>query len=867
MTIRYSHPPDEHHEGVELLDHVTDVVRRIEFIVPADAQTPHNEPLREVVRSLGFVHDLGKATSYFQQHIGVIDGNPSNQMLREHSPIGAYAAYYSLAAQDYETATCLAGYVAVARHHGIIPDVASYVYNSNDNHSTTRRVRSDAEKRLQAVYNQLLDIDNHVPELGEEIIQCSSSGTGTWEEFIEQFPSIISDIQDQVSLPGTTPGPDRSSLSSVLYDGLLDMWGALLLADKTSAAQAPSEGGVYEPTKPQTRALDEYVAHLEAQVSADQYGSRSERLNYLRSKARKDVIQNIDSFSTDEHNIATITLPTGMGKTLSGLTAAHKLRDKIDGNRIIYALPFTSIIDQVAEEVFSIFDTDPRGSKVTTHHHLAETIIEDIEDFEAADLSDDVGAMLAESWRAGLTITTYVQLFESLAGPQNRQALKIPALRNSVIVLDEPQSLPLDWWKLVPRLVKIGTDQLDATFIAMTATQPELFDKSIPLISNPEHYFAAEDRVSYTFHESVSNYLESQSGPLQYETAASHLLDTTSSTLAICNTIDSSRLLTDQVMQKSDTLINVHKIYQSHYMNTSTGDSVDIREIVDSVASEPGRPLIHLSTRIRPVDRLNLIECAKALRSGGSNLMVISTQLVEAGVDISFEQVFRDFAPIDSIVQAAGRCNRSFESQSGEVQVWWLDSPGDQQNTPAEAVYNRGAALLPMVADILSEIGITEPKIPESQIATDAVNLYYDRLHNLKNVGKEEYVSLVDECRGDELSKLSLIDNRRSIEVIICFTDSEIELVENARSAIANFEFDRATDLLKSTEPIRVSVPVYDSQSSIAEGLMTLPGLFAEHQFSIGSNIRVLQISQNPQYFDTITGLNFPDNNIEHRFL
>ena len=135
------------------------------------------------------------------------------------------------------------------------------------------------------------------------------------------------------------------------------------------------------------------------------------------------------------------------------------------------------------------------------------------------------------------------------------------------------------------------------------------------------------------------------------------------------------------------------------------GASNPLAQTISKIFSSERRPFVHLSTRLRPTDRLALIRIVKMLREEDVQVVAVTTQLVEAGVDFSFEAVYRDLAPIDSIVQAAGRCNRSFEQEYGEVTVWWLAEPDEQNCTPAVAVYDKGGeTLLPVTAAALNEV-------------------------------------------------------------------------------------------------------------------------------------------------------------------
>ncbi|THE65346.1 CRISPR-associated endonuclease Cas3'' [Salinadaptatus halalkaliphilus] len=891
MPTRYSHPPEDGHDdpssgsngGVLLFDHLEDVAKRTGHVVPDDARTPEGEPLQDVVETLAYVHDFGKATTFFQDYL-LESVEPDRKMYRYHAPLGSFAAFYALEAKGYDAETCLAGFVAVAKHHGSIPDVASYVFDRSHRRENVSE-QTQTEQSQTAIRLQIKDILDHAPDLASEVFEAATDGHGSWSEFCERYAgNLLDDIESTVTTT-ETGSFDYESLSESCYALVLECWGSLVLADKTSAAQAGSGDDVSEATyaadSPSLSQLDEHVAEIEAGVTADPNGTRSEQLNHYRSRARRRVLENAASFAENGGGVATLTLPTGMGKTLSGLSAAMEIRDRTGGDRIVYALPFTSIIDQVVDEIEEIYDADTAGRLLTAHHHLSETTIRDEEhsgedsDQEAddADQNDDVAGMLAESWRAGLTVTTFVQLFESLAGPANTQSMKLPALRDSVVILDEPQSLPLDWWKLVPRLVAVLTERYDATVIAMTATQPQLFDETTPfvedateLVDDPDVYFKTTERVTYELDSSTERYIDEQTGPKSYEGAAAELLEAIAdgeSALAICNTIDSAQTLTEHVTGGHSELVDIGETYAGELERCSSVDNVDPRVLANRIMDSGENSVLHLSTRLRPVDRLTLIETAKILTEHGHPLVTVSTQLVEAGVDISFDRVYRDLAPIDSIVQAAGRCNRSFERESGIVTVWWLDVPEEQQKTPAEAVYNRGPSLLPVAAETLAEVRVAGSTLPETAVARTAVKRYYERLHQEKNVGKDAYPTYVDDARGDKLEALSLIEQRRAIDVVISRTDEDRELIEEAKAASKRYDFETVDSLMDKLRTKQISVPIYQSDSREARELSDLPPVHSE------TEIRCLDPSKSQfeNFFDPTTGFVVPDNTVERRFL
>jgi len=867
MEERYSHPPEDGHDGVFLKDHLADVAERVAYVVPENAETPAGESLRRVVETLAWVHDFGKATTDFQKYLGVMDGTVEKQMGRYHAPLGSFAAYYALDAQGFDTETCLAGFVAVAKHHGQLPNVAEYVVDRTHRREGNSR-QSKEEERQSAILKQIKNIHESVPDLAKRVFEEATDGHGNWISFAQGYESLLGDIEDTVGTETTSRGVDPDALSPSCYGLVLQCWSALVLTDKTSAARASNDAETYAATQPELDRLDEYVQDLEAEVTANKDGDKNERLNYFRSKAREDVLDNVSSFAENDGGVATLTLPTGMGKTLTGLSAAFALRDALNGERIVYALPFTSIIDQVVDELEGIYETDTAGRLLTAHHHLSETAIRDSDDQSAddADRNDDVAGMLGESWRAGLTVTTFVQLFESLAGPKNRQSMKLPALKDSVVVLDEPQSLPLDWWKLVPRLANLLTEQYDASVIAMTATQPKLFDEATPLVDDPETYFDTASRVAYTLDESAERYISDQSEPKSYDTAAAELqtpVDSGKSVLAICNTIDSARKLTDRVTERlaDSAFVDVAEVYSRALSEAGSAEQVEPKTLVETIEEADRTPILHLSTRLRPADRLTLVKTAKKLTESDQPLLTISTQLVEAGVDISFDRVYRDLAPIDSVVQAAGRCNRSFERDQGEVVVWWLDNPGEKDKTPAEAVYNRGTSLLPVVAATFESVRDQRSNLSETTVARDAVQEYYQRLHEQKDVGKKTWADYVDDAMAEKLAEKSLIDQGPTADVLVCRTESDRDLVEGLLEAKNTYDFDGLRRLLTETKSLRISVPFYREDSEIADAIEDLRPRIDDE------GIYVLDVRNYGTHFDQTKGFVVPESTVDNQFL
>jgi CRISPR-associated endonuclease/helicase Cas3/CRISPR-associated endonuclease Cas3-HD len=463
-------------------------------------------------------------------------------------------------------------------------------------------------------------------------------------------------------------------------------------------------------------------------------------------------------------------------------------------------------------------------------------------------------------------LTTFVQLFESLTGPTNTQGLKLPALTNSVVILDEPQAISKSWWPAVRRLTETLVEVFGATLISMTATQPTLFTeaseiKTASLLNDTDEYFRSAERVTYSIHPSVFDFPK---GSIAHESAARELVDNVStprtadqgaspmSAMAVCNTIASSRTLGDVVQDvgKSAGFVVEHvgDIYQKcleRLVDTSSGQSVGSSSVVATNtleeiglmevgddewrwANAPPEDTLYVVTfnsRYRPCDRRGLIDVAEALATAGVPFVFVTTQAVEAGVDISFSSVYRDLAPLDSIVQAAGRCNRSFEwgERGGDVTVWYLSDPEDADDTqPARLIYeDEIGGHLKRIVDILTEVAdrsSTGDDISEAVFTRDAVERYFEMVETqLSDPRAPEIRAQIERCDGDGLSEVSLINETYpTVDVIVAATDTDRERIREMGDRFYNGDEPGGFELLAELADLRVSVPVRDVENDLA---------------------------------------------------
>lgn len=877
---------------IPLSIHLDDVVERTVALVPEDAETPAGGSLRDLTRTVARLHDFGKLTEWFRDHLLKDDQSTSNGP-SHHAPLGALVAHYALSVRGFDGVDPLVGFLVVARHHGRLPNTADYVESA-----TVAPAGRLMTLYREETFTQIEHLDDTVADLADELLCDATQGNGSWAEFRDQvlaersskeLPWIAEHACSGILLQATP-----ETLPDDLYAATLQVWSALVLADKTSAKHLTTGVAVgvsaYQSEPPHRSAIDDHIDKLQAENAASDLDTRTERMNATRERARRNIRQRAEQFATSDRWVATLTLPTGMGKTLSGLDAALTVLGEADGGRLVYALPFTSIIDQVAavsRDVFSI-DDEAGQSLLTVDHHLSETVVPFAGSAEEVldDATEEIAMLLGESWRSGMIVTTFVQLFESLAGPSNARSMKLPSLYNSVVVLDEPQALPLEWWPLVDRLVEILTEQYGASVIAMTATQPQLLTDGehdpVELVDDPDEYYEGLDRLTFDLHASAETMLSSESelNPVGYPEAAATIADRLTdgaSVLGICNTIDSARELAD-VIETQTAVTNVNTVYETRLSDISPSDTSKIprdRDAWSTVLSPEetaaaalsqhsgNNPLlISLTTRHRPCDRAHLIAVAKKLTNAGEPVAFVSTQLIEAGVDVSFDEVFRDFAPMDSIVQAAGRCNRSFDRDRGRVTIWLLEPPEGRSEPPARAVYGlAGESITKVTAQALSTVYDGEP-VSEPAVTRDAVKAYFTLLDN-RDVGSQSYVEYVNQAEAQHLGDLTLIDERQAADVIVARTDEEAKLRDRIQTAFREHRWDDVDELVDSTRELQVSIPLYPGDDETAEKLVHLDPLIPGGQ-RLWLDGRP---GNNDGYFDTADGVVIPDTSVEARLL
>lgn len=329
---------------------------------------------------------------------------------------------------------------------------------------------------------------------------------------------------------------------------------------------------------------------------------------------RKEIYDACVSSAVLDPGFFRLTVPTGGGKTRSGLAFALKHAKEHNLKRVIVAIPYTSIIEQTVDVYRGIF-----GPKNVLEHHSAIPVREDQEK------EDDPLRLAAQNWDATLIVTTTVQLFESLFANRPSRCRKLHNIASSVIVLDEIQTLPVEVLEPTLDVLSELVQHYGVSVVFCTATQPAFEEgtdflerlKDIrEIVPKPKHYFQKLKRVTYDRIET----------PLAWEELAGRVKQCGNQCLCILNSKKNA-------LQFTKVLLNTG-IIEDH--------------------------VFHLSTNLCGAHRRKvLLEVRKRLDNKRKPpCLLVSTQVVEAGVDLDFPVVFRAVGPLDRIIQAAGRCNR-----------------------------------------------------------------------------------------------------------------------------------------------------------------------------------------------------------------
>lgn len=518
----------------------------------------------ELGRCLGLLHDLGKASPEFQDylrkcHQARLAGTKLPARSVDHKSAGAlYACKVSPAG----------GLLALASlgHHGGLMDKARVRSVLNDSDVTGRY------QNIAGICDQLVRCDPP-----KELPHGHTATPESCEMFIRMLFSCLVDA-DYLDTECHWE-PNKSKLRSP-QTSISDLW--------------------------------DRFQHAQDSLLAD---ARESKVNSIRREIYDACLISADL----PQGVFRLTVPTGGGKTRSGMAFALKHAAKHSLARVVVAIPYTSIIDQNAQVYREIF-----GDENVLEHHSAVALPDD-EEYVEHHLRMQLAA---ENWDAPIVVTTTVQLFESLFSNKPGRCRKLHNLARSVLILDEVQTLPVELVQPILEVLRELVESYSVTLVLSSATQPAFtgsspyltgFDSCTEIVPHPARYFQQLKRVEYRIEQD----------PWPWERVAQEMSDR-SQVLCVLN---------------------------------SRKDALQLLDMLD----DPNA--LHLSTLMCPAHRRDVLHEIRRRLAEGHPCRVVSTQVVECGCDLDFPYVMRALGPLDRIVQAAGRCNRE-GLHCGEVIVF-----------------------------------------------------------------------------------------------------------------------------------------------------------------------------------------------------
>ena len=545
-----------------------------------------NIGLEQTARIAGYLHDIGKLTTAFNDYIHGDTSYKRGDI--DHSFAGA--KYLKSIAGNFDDRNLQKTVSLISRvilsHHGLNNWVDDY---------------------SQDIHNKKISKDKYYTEIEHNLLE-----SGLLNEFIPSISEAVSEVTMIRSKLKKMSGTSKEQFA--FYLGMLErlLQSILIDADRTNTADFMSN------TKTEIEFdTDKIWLDMEEQLKEilDMFSLKNDDI----SKQRQSISERCHKFAANDSRICKLVVPTGGGKTLSSLRFAIENAKRYHKKKIIYIAPFMSILEQNSDIIKNI-----AGESVFLEHHsdIIAEIVDDEDKLHEYELR-------TEKWDSPVIATTMVQFLNSLFSGKSSSVRRMHRLSEAVIIIDEVQSLPLKCVYLFNLAVNFLSHVCGSTIVLCSATQPP-FDEleDFPLLIDKISSMTGDTTVDFeVFRRTELVFLEKKGG---------YSFDEASYFCQEQFGINGSLLL---VVNTKSAAIEMYK---------------RLRDIENAY-------VFHLSTNMCPEHRRKSICKMKEKLSQNENVICITTQLIEAGVDISFGCVVRSIAGMDNAVQASGRCNRSGE--------------------------------------------------------------------------------------------------------------------------------------------------------------------------------------------------------------
>ncbi len=820
-------------EAEPLALHLEMVAERARRSLLDNAALPDTGRLPELAWICGATHDFGKYTLYFQDKLPPKNKQPSPEEYGHHAFASALLGAFVVRSRypdDPEAALLV--YLAIHRHHGnlVTPTEVLPHWVDLDDATDFYDVDPSLGRQLRAVHAQLEDIRARSKDVVlQEMSLLGVAEAGEflkrvrWWEALGKLRDVYDDLMDS-----SLDKPDTFRR----YWKLLLLFSALIDADKYVSATAGLDASREQY---QRRIIPSSLVdrHIETLKPKTELVGTEKRLMEIRRAVYEESSSTIDRLPMKELHpgVLSLTAPTGSGKTLTALGCALRLRERIHAEkgylpRVVYALPFVNVIDQnfdVAEKVLSRHPdyAESPSSYLLKHHHLAPQAFAEDED-----TTNDEALLLTESWESEIVVTTFVQLFESLVTNRNRRLKKLHNIAGAVVILDEVQSIPYEQWRLVRSVLTTLTQQLGCTVLQMTATRPRILPAAREILDRPERHFKGLSRTTIVPKSEIETMEDLQR-------FCEELIDSGSSLLVVLNTIGDAVELYRELRKLPG--LTPYREGQRDRENES---------------GSPSRPIVHLSTNLTPWQRARRVRMLRECMRSGHKPVVISTQVVEAGVDLDFDVAVRDQGPLDSVIQVAGRCNRTGSNTKGGI-VYVVYLQRERGESPATMVYGK---VLPQLSRRILSGSLKEPEV------YDKIRSYFSSFDsNLNERLSKEFLEAMTELRFDRGNLEPTVGQYRHIQQVPEQEAILVETNERAKGAVATLArlYEEGGDrhafreAYREIGPFTVTLSAHRANKNPPVEHDVIP----DHRYIPYAEVHAEQ----PRYYDMETGFRWDD--------
>lgn len=578
-------------------------------------------------------------------------------------------------------------------------------------------------------------------------------------QFGADIPILDNLWQQEIKLPQNLSAPplkvdahhpffSYAFFTRMLYSCLVDADYLDTEAFYSNLENEAVERGGYPDLNALQHNFNQFINAFRRRVAQAPEQTEAEKRNAALNRLRSEILDHAVEQAAQPQGLFTLTVPTGGGKTFTSMAFALEHAKQHGMRRVIYVIPFTSIIEQNAAEFRKAFGE--LGEQAVLEHH--STFDDDKLQDEA---TKDKLRLASENWDAPIVVTTAVQFFESLFADRSSRCRKLHNIAGSVIILDEAQMLPLNLLLPIMQAIKELAQNYRCSVVMCTATQPAV-------------------QAENGFYRGFENVREIAPKP----TALFDKLRRTS---------------VQHIGTQTDADL-LAKLAENPQMLVIVNNRRHARSLYDQAKHLDGT--FHLTTLMCAKHRSQKLDEIRGRLKNGEPCCVIATSLIEAGVDVDFPLVMRAEAGLDSVAQAAGRCNREGKRPS-ENSFVWIFGPEEQWKAPPELAAQ--AAVMRLTADSFSD----------DLLSTQAVAAYFAELYQLK--GSELDNKKILKMHNDTGQSLdfpfqTIADKFRMIEshmqpLIIPFDVDAENLISSLHYA------DHIGGLLRKLQPYTVQIP------------------------------------------------------------